>query len=150
MGILWALLSVFILHSLGARLGDPDLWWHLAAGREMVEQGRFLWTDIFSHSLFGQDWINFEWLSQILMILVWKGVGWSGLYAGKIFLSLLCLLLLARSIRQAGARGFLLFVLVWLGFFALKSRLNERPELFSLISLALFVGLIQKARESPA
>src|SRR5687767_7894072 len=61
-GMAWALFK-----DLSVRLYDPDLWWHLAAGREMIHRRAFLTTDIFSHTLAGTPWINFEWLSQVVL-----------------------------------------------------------------------------------
>jgi len=51
---------------------DADMWWHLAAGREMVEQGKILTTDIFSYTHYGEKWTNAFWLSDIVLFVAYK------------------------------------------------------------------------------
>ena len=46
---------------------DADMWWHLAAGKEMVNQGKILTTDIFSYTHNGENWTNAFWLSDIIL-----------------------------------------------------------------------------------
>src|SRR5688572_25693729 len=44
---------------------DTDLWWHLAAGREMLARGGFLTVDPFTLSAAGRPWIDLHWLFQL-------------------------------------------------------------------------------------
>ena len=44
---------------------DSDIWWHLAAGRQMWRTGGFLRTDPFSLDAAGRPWIDLHWLFQI-------------------------------------------------------------------------------------
>ena len=41
---------------------DPDLYWHLANGREMVDSGRIISEEVFSYTHFGEKFANHEWL----------------------------------------------------------------------------------------
>jgi hypothetical protein len=58
---------------------DTDTWWHLAAGRWMVEQGRVLQTDPFSFTRLGAQWVNPSWLSQLLLFGTYRAAGIPGL-----------------------------------------------------------------------
>jgi hypothetical protein len=49
-----------------------DLWWHLAAGREVAEHGAPPLVDVFSFTAAGRPWLNPEWL--------WDAAAWR-LYA---------------------------------------------------------------------
>ncbi|MBP6701108.1 MAG: hypothetical protein KA135_07655, partial [Halioglobus sp.] len=42
-------------------MAGADMWWHVAAGRELV-QTRTLWmVDDWSFTAHGKDWLNHEW-----------------------------------------------------------------------------------------
>jgi hypothetical protein len=55
---------------------DTDIWWHLAAGRLMVEERRWLFTDPFAADTLGRPWVDVHWLFQVLVYLLhrWGGV----------------------------------------------------------------------------
>ena len=62
-------------------LGDPDAWWHLAAGRWIAEHGRVPHGDPFSHSMAGAPWHVQEWLSELVMWFAFKAGGWGAVIA---------------------------------------------------------------------
>jgi len=58
---------------------DTDTWWHLQAGRVMVESGRVLTTDLFSHTRYGAPWVAYAWLSQVILYLLFHHLSYVGL-----------------------------------------------------------------------
>ncbi len=58
---------------------DTDTWWHLAAGRETLKNGRILQTDLFSHTRYGSHWINHSWLSQVMLYWLFDRFSYAGL-----------------------------------------------------------------------
>ncbi len=64
LGVVTALLAALILTFPPA---DPDLWWHLRNGKEMVQRGEVLTRDVFSYTRFGERWINVFWLPDLLL-----------------------------------------------------------------------------------
>src|SRR5882672_12141806 len=78
-GVSWpllvALLTLFgVLLGLapGAQLGDPDVYWHLAAGRWIVEHGTLPNGDPFSHSMPGAPWMLQSWLTEVVFALLYR------------------------------------------------------------------------------
>jgi len=59
-------------------LQDPDLWWHLASGREIIRLGGIPSTDVFSWTAAGTAWINTYWLYDVLVYGVERLTGISG------------------------------------------------------------------------
>ena len=57
---------------------DPDMWWHLSAGRATWENREILQQDIFSYTRGGEPWTNAVWLSDLLMYLFQASGGVSG------------------------------------------------------------------------
>lgn len=148
--VVWTLGSVIAGKALLVGLYNPDLWWHLAAGRFIVENGQFLRTDVFSHTYYGAPWINFEWLSQVALYLIYKPFGLWGLYAAKTLLCAAIVFLLWVIARQVGAKGPVLFLLTWVGFKTVQPRLQDRPELATLLFMGLLVCGLLWAREKTA
>lgn len=62
-------------------LGDADTYWHLAAGRWILEHGTIPVTDPFSHSMRGAPWTAHEWLSEVIFAAAYMTAGWTGLVA---------------------------------------------------------------------
>ncbi|MEK6207078.1 MAG: hypothetical protein AABM32_05495, partial [Chloroflexota bacterium] len=57
--------GVFGALSTLATIGDPDLFWHLAQGRQTVTQG-LARVDVFSWSVNGMPVLTDQWLGQVL------------------------------------------------------------------------------------
>src|SRR5579863_7566796 len=86
-------------NSSGNLLYDPDLWWHLANARALAVSHHFLHADIFSFTVAGQRWINWEWLSELAYWFSYRGLGLRGIY-------LLAWLSLCANILFVYWRGF--------------------------------------------
>ncbi len=73
------LLGMFFLNASRVTL-DADTWWHLNAGRWMVEHKQLLTSDVFSFTRFGQPWQVPGWPAQIGMYLVYDHFGPAGFH----------------------------------------------------------------------
>jgi hypothetical protein len=58
---------------------DPDFWWHIRIGRWMVENGRMPSTDIFTYTVPTHIWTDHEYLTEILMWVVYSAMGAIGI-----------------------------------------------------------------------
>ena len=58
---------------------DPDMWWHLATGRYVVEEHVIPREDMFSYTAAGRRWFAHEWLTDVLMYLLYRAGGTSAL-----------------------------------------------------------------------
>lgn len=144
--LFWVIGIVLIMKRLLFPIANPDLWWHLSAGGVMAEGHKFLRADIFSHTLQGYPWVNFEWISQILFYKLFAYWGLTGIYVFKIIACIFILLLLFKLIFDTKIRGAPLFALLFLGYEVLNPRLHERPELWSFLFLTIFIFICLKNR----
>jgi hypothetical protein len=120
---------------------DGDIWWHLAAGREMVARGGLLFSDPFSVGAGGRAWTDVHWLFQLLAFGVHSYGGLAGLVLMKCAaLGVGALLLLSGLERERfAAWGRPLFVtLLIAALFAARSLVLVRPVLVTLVCLGLF------------
>jgi hypothetical protein len=78
-----AIIVFIAIFTMAARIPtDTDSWWHLQAGRWIVENQTIPTTDPFSNTRFGEPWIDHGWLAQAVIYQFWD---WFG-YAGLVFL----------------------------------------------------------------
>ena len=114
---------------------DADMWWHLSAGKAMVEQGKIITTDIFSYTKSGAPWTNAFWLPDILLYLAFK----SGGYLGITILSagIAVLLMLIVHAQSADAPFPVPHAILLLAAIAIAPVWTPRPQIFSFLLLAL-------------
>lgn len=62
-------------------LGDGDTYWHIAAGRWIIEHASIPTQDPFSHTMRGAPWTAHEWLSEVILALAHQVFGWAGVIA---------------------------------------------------------------------
>lgn len=126
---------------------DPDMWWHLRTGQEIVTNHHIPHHDVFSYTRLGQPWIAHEWLSEALMYLTFRALGWAGLTIEFALLISGTFLLLYR---QCGGRPYLAGLVVALGAVASIPSWGVRPQMFTVLLAAVFLWLLGKAERSDA
>src|SRR3990167_9596253 len=81
--ILFAIKSYFLL--------DPDFGWHIKMGEFILNSGIPL-TDPFSYTMPSYPFVDHEWLTNILVFLGYKNIGWVGLGIAFSLITVLSLL----------------------------------------------------------
>ncbi|MBU3912143.1 MAG: hypothetical protein KKD90_06105, partial [Candidatus Omnitrophica bacterium] len=140
--LLFALLFISQINT----IVDIDLWWGLKTGEHIVKNLEIPRTDLFSYTLQGRPWIDHEWLSQVLLYIVFSMFGWVGLNLLKaciIALSFFMLFFLASSSMKK--TPFPLFFLL-VSVLAFGYRSFVRPEIFSYFFLCIFLYTLEKER----
>lgn len=127
-------------------LFDADTYWHLAAGRWIIEHGTVPTSDPFSHSMPQAPWTAHEWLSEVVLALVHEVAGWGGLgvLTAAIFaLTLACMLrfLLARMEPVHALMVTVVVAAMMLG------HMLARPHVLVWPLLAVWVGSLTNSGE---
>ena len=68
---------LLIIAAAARPITDPDFWWHLRTGQYIVETRSIPYTDIFSSTRYGSEWVTHEWLSEVVMFLVFRLSGYA-------------------------------------------------------------------------
>ena len=128
---------------------DPDLFWHLAQGREVLA-GHLVRTNLFSAAYAAYPQHYTSWLFDAALALTVRVLGLGGVQLVQGALMALALAVLFASARaRASATAALATLLVSL--LVLEPRAMPRPYLMSWLALALTVrfweGRQQKSRE---
>lgn len=125
---------------------EPDLWWHLAHGRETAA-GHFVRTNLFSAVYRDYPQSYTSWLFDLAAYLLWTHTGPAGLQALQALLIALSLAVSAAACRFRSSLAATVAICAF-GWIVLEPRALPRPHLVSFAGLALTMYLIERARIS--
>src|SRR6185369_11325611 len=57
---------------------DPDLWWHLKTGEQIIDAHSIPHVDDFSFTKQGSEWVAHEWLSEVIIAGIYRLSGFVG------------------------------------------------------------------------
>ncbi|HDD60967.1 MAG TPA: hypothetical protein ENF22_00365, partial [Chloroflexi bacterium] len=120
---------------------ETDMWWHLRAGEETLLSKEVYSVDTFSFTREGADWINHSWLSQVLMVLIFREGSYYGLSIWVGICAVLSMLFVYLQMK-----GHPLLRSAVLLFAAVVSSVvwSPRPQIHTLVLFSLLGYLIFK------
>lgn len=125
---------------------DGDTYWHLAAGRLIVEMRSIPSTDPFSFTMRGQPWTAHEWLAEVVTALAYRLGGWSAIASLHAVAAGLTLYLAGQWIGRTLAARHVVLVLALL-VACLAPFTLARPHVLAWPLLTAFTILLLRARE---
>jgi fluoride ion exporter CrcB/FEX len=126
------------------RTCDSDLWGHIRFGQEILSRRHLVLQDPYSYSAFGHLWRDHEWLSEVIMALLYKNFGIVGLKLWKITFSGATLALLSLCVAETGAPARLQLALLAVAAVAMTPLIQIRPQLFTFVLFAAMLALLAR------
>src|SRR5713226_4941852 len=126
---------------------DPDVWWHIKVGQDILRTHHFPTVDPYSFTAAGTPWIAYEWLGEIMLAWMYRLGGVVSLcvfliaFGSVILLSLYWL----ATVRSGNSKAGFLSVL-FLAFLALAS-FTLRPQMFGYLFLILTLLVMERFRQ---
>jgi hypothetical protein len=117
------------------KIADLDFWWHLKTGEIIVQQKAFPHHDIYSFTAFGREYIDHEWLFQVLQYLVYDSLGPLGIILFKTLILVLIYWISARFLLKNGTPNVVAAGVLLLSISGARARFIERPEIFTVLLL---------------
>jgi len=142
---LFVALAAFAL-ALATPPSDPDMYWHLASGKWMLEHGALLRADVFSSTVSGQPYSVGEWLGQIVLYVSYLAGGWSGLVILRGLLVGVSAFFLTRVALRGGAPVIVAVPITCAALILSEIVWTDRPHLFTLTLFPLLLDLLLLAR----
>lgn len=130
--------------AIAAPMTDFDGPWHLACGRLIVETGAVPRVDPFCFTSDGLDWINLNWLAQVVLYRVYQWRGFDGTLALAALVlagTLACVVQAMRARGAAGALALAALPLLWVTVVASQS---IRPQTATFALLALLALVLER------
>jgi hypothetical protein len=115
------------------KIADLDFWWHLKTGQVTLEQKQFQRTEIYSFTAAGREYIDHEWLFQVVMFWFYSKFGPAGAIILKSAIFSLIYVLTTRYLLLQNTSPFLIFAIQFLSICGGLPRMIERPEIFTAL-----------------
>lgn len=124
---------------------DLDIWWHIAIGRDILSNHAVPVTDHFTAAAFGRSYHDSHWLFQVALALADRAAGMIGVQALMILAWAATFWFCQRAIMRwtSPLNGYLLLFLTAM---ASTERFLPRPEIITLLMIALFYWLLQERK----
>jgi hypothetical protein len=126
-------------------LADGDTWWHLGAGRWIVDNRTIPSTDPFSFSMPGAAWHAHEWGAEIVMWLVYRAGGLAALVCLAAAAAALAAVLLCNFMQRHVAPVVALSIAIAASL-CLMASAWARPHLLALPLLVWWAAVLFKDR----
>jgi hypothetical protein len=125
---------------------DTDIFWHLAAGREIITHRHFLYADPFAFTLAAPQWTDLHWLFQVLMYGLFVLGGLNALIVFKLVAVAGTVTLLCRAYRN-GIFIRACALLSALLFYEARYLVCERPVLITMLCMSAYIFLFEQVRQ---
>ncbi|MFN5544070.1 MAG: hypothetical protein ACK49O_02525, partial [Bacteroidota bacterium] len=129
---------------------EPDLWWQLATGKQILQNLSVPTHDTFSFSFSGAPWINIKWGSELLMAGIDSKLGPEcvPLLQTAVWLGILSLIIRHVSSSSAYISNYtyqtaVILIILGLSLISISYRMNARPEMFTHLFTVAFIYLLK-------
>ena len=120
---------------------DPDLWWHLQTGQDIVLSKAIPHVDIYSFTKAGSEWVTHEWLSEVLIYALYRGSGWGGLlfiFSGLITIALYI------TYRSCDGQPYVAALAGLLAAASSSPLFGIRPQMITLLFASIYIALLSR------
>jgi hypothetical protein len=128
-------------------IADFDCWFHMALGRYVMEHHAIPYTDVFSFTAGGREWISSGWLPSVMLHLLFQAWGPAGpvlMVLGVVGAAYLGIYYWSH--RRYSTGGVMCLLLV-ASLLASYMRFNPRPDVWTLLMSALLSMILVSADE---
>jgi len=125
---------------------DGDVGRHIRVGREILRSGEIPRTDIFSHTMFGEPFVPYEWLSELSFAMADQIAGLTGVAVLSSLLFAATSLVVYSTVRRIGAGPLFASLAAALSMVLQAVHLLPRPHLFTTLLAATFLLLLETYR----
>lgn len=116
---------------------DPDLGFHLANGRSILELGHIPATNVLTFAEPEASALQSQWLAAVLFELAYRALGVAGPTLLETLVVCATTFVLVETARALGARASATLLALALGTLVASERFVERPLVFSNLALAI-------------
>jgi hypothetical protein len=120
---------------------DPDLWWHLKAGEQIIDTRTVPHTDDYSFTKQGSEWVAHEWLSEIILASVYRLTGFVGLVTA---FSLIIVIALWLTYRRCEGRPYAAGIAILLAAAASSPLFGVRPQMLTFLLASVHIVLLEQ------
>jgi len=136
--VIFIVILAFILSGKGNLLGDADTGYHIRAGEYIIDNLNVPSHDLFSHVTPPLEWTAHEWLSEVILALIHRATGLTGVVVAMAILIAFVHVILLRFLRVSGISIIVAACIVALSAGASIIHWLARPHIFSLLLILIW------------
>ncbi|MCC6626118.1 MAG: hypothetical protein IT340_01825 [Chloroflexi bacterium] len=125
------------------RRTDPDFWWHVRAGRDMLANGTVPRVDPYSYTMAGAPWVAHSWLWEVTLAGVYDTAGYGAVSALLAGLLVATFWLTYRLLRARGLIEWAAAIVVLAGALMSVQTLTARPHAVTYLGIAVTAWLLE-------
>ncbi len=143
---IYSFLALLFIRKFGVT--DPDIWWHLATGRWILQHRAIPMTDPFSSYGMGKPWIAYSWLFEILVQLSYRYFGYVGIVLYEVILRLALAVALFHLVRSLLPHFWRSAILTAVSLYAMSDIIGPRPGMLTLLFGIIELDILLTARRT--
>ncbi|MGI5816780.1 MAG: hypothetical protein ACOX9R_01650 [Armatimonadota bacterium] len=122
-----------------------DIWWHIATGKWILQNGQVPRVDPFTWTREGTPWTAHGWAWDVPMFLFYSNWGHDGLMVLRMLVAAVACGLLAWLLFRRGAAPMAAMTAGTLAILAARPLFNDRPQALTLVFFVAMLCLIEQA-----
>ena len=125
-------------------LQDPDSWWQVKVGLDLLANRTFPIVDPYSYTFAGHPWIAKEWLGQVFLGLAYRAGGWNGVVT-LIIAAISLTVFVTAWFLSAWLKPILAVGLAFVVAFLISPIYTARPHVFTLPIIVAWTAVLFRA-----
>lgn len=141
--LMWVLTGILVFIYGIKRIICFDIWWHLETGKWILHNHSIPHEGLFSYTFAAHEWIDFEWLFQVIVYQIYSALGPSGLIVFKALIIAALVFFLYKNIHLlSGGKGWIVAFFLVVGLNVMSQRFMVRPQIIFLLFLCLYFYIL--------
>ncbi|HBH05233.1 MAG TPA: hypothetical protein DDX92_01355 [Flavobacteriales bacterium] len=139
------------------QLREPDLFWIIRSGQWIWEQMSIPFTDPFSYTFHGEEWVNIKWMFELLAYFISANTGPEFVFFLQVIANIVIVVLVlklaqeiiklfGKKVTDQSSMIFVLFAFAYLT--GTEFRMIGRPEMISHMLVAAYLLLFLRYRKT--
>ncbi|HSE42305.1 MAG TPA: hypothetical protein VLH08_16185 [Acidobacteriota bacterium] len=145
---LYLIITAAVVAAALFRIADLDFFWHLKTGDVILKTHEFQRTEIYSFTAAGREYIDHEWLFQVVISLFYSAFGPAGIITLKTIILAIMYLITTRLLLKEGASFSAVFAIQFLSICGSMQRMIERPEIFTALFFVITFVIVHSFLKS--
>ena len=131
-------------------LSDPDIWWHMATDRRILQHHAVPMTDPFSSYGLGKPWIAYSWLFDITMQLFYRPFGYVAFVYFEVLVRVALAVALFHLVRSLLPRFWRAVAITGVALYAMSWVIGPRPGMLTILFGIIELDILLAVRRTGA
>jgi hypothetical protein len=131
-------------------IADPDIWWHLATGRWILQHHAVPATDPFSSYGLGKPWIDYSWLFDVAVQLFYRAFGYLSIVYLEVLVRVALAIALFHLVRSLLPCFWRAAAITVVALYAMSWVIGPRPGMLTILFTIIELDILLSARRTGA